>query len=177
MNKAVFLDRDGVLIEDTGYVAKCNDVRILPDVADAIKLLKDYLIVIITNQAGVAKGILTEYQVREINHYVKSSLRRFGADIDRIYYCPHHPQGIVKYYTQVCDCRKPGIGMIKKAELDLDIDLNKSFFVGDKDSDIEAGKRAGCKTILITNQKKNDINADFITNDLMGAAEWIVNAS
>lgn len=173
-NKAVFLDRDGVLIEDTGYVASCNSVRILPMVSDAIKLLKDFFIVVVTNQAGVAKGIFTEYQVREINHHIKSILRRQGAIIDRIYYCPHHPQGTVKYYTQECDCRKPGIGMIKKAGEDLNIDLGKSFMIGDKASDIEAGRIAGCKTILINDKKKTDIDADYFANDLFEAAQIVV---
>lgn len=174
VNKAVFLDRDGVLIEDTGYVANCNHVRILPMVSDAIKLLKDFLIVVVTNQAGIAKGILTEYQVREINQHIKNILRRQGANIDRIYYCPHHPQGTVKYYAQVCDCRKPGIGMIKKAESDLDIDLNKSFVVGDKQSDVDTGIAAGCKTILLSSKKNNDTNANYVATDLYEAAEWII---
>lgn len=175
--KAVFLDRDGVLIEDTGHIAKCNDVRILPNVPDAIKLLKDFVIVVITNQAGVAKGILTEYQVREINQHIKNILRRQNANIDRIYYCPHHPQGSVKYYAQVCDCRKPGIGMIEKAKEDLKIDLSKSFVVGDKQSDADAGIAAGCKTILLSSKKNNDTNANYVATDLYEAAEWIIKES
>jgi D,D-heptose 1,7-bisphosphate phosphatase len=166
VKRAVFLDRDGVLVKDTGYV---TNPELLPRVAEAIKLLKGFLIVVVTNQAGVAKGYFTELQVIDTNFQIKSTLGKQSAFIDKFYYCPHHPKGTVEKYTKNCACRKPNIGMFKKAELELDIDLERSFMVGDKLSDIEAGESAGCKTILIGSGE-----ADYIAKDLYGAAEWII---
>jgi D-glycero-D-manno-heptose 1,7-bisphosphate phosphatase len=166
VKRAVFLDRDGVLVKDTGYV---TNPELLPRVAEAIKLLKGFLIVVVTNQAGVAKGYFTELQVIAANFQIKTILAKQSAFIDKFYYCPHHPEGTVEKYTKECACRKPEIGMLKKAELELDIDLSQSFMVGDKLSDIEVGKSAGCKTVLIGSGE-----ADCVAKDLYEAAEWIM---
>jgi D,D-heptose 1,7-bisphosphate phosphatase len=168
VKRAVFLDRDGVLVKDTGYV---TNPELLPRVAEAIKLLKGFLVVVVTNQAGVAKGYLTELQVISVNFQIKSTLAKQSAFIDKIYYCPHHPEGTVEKYKKVCSCRKPEIGMLKKAELELDIDLTQSFMVGDKLSDVKAGKSAGCRTVLIGSES---VEADYIAKDLYGAVEWIM---
>lgn len=170
MNKAVFLDRDGVLVKDTGYV---TNPELLPRVADAIKLLKGFIVVVVTNQAGVAKGYMDEIRVIETNFQIQNALEKQGAYIKKFYYCPHHPEGTVKKYTRECACRKPEIGMLKKAELQYDIDLEQSFLVGDKLSDIKAGKSAGCKTVLIGSESKE---ADYIAKDLYGAVEWIIKS-
>jgi D-glycero-D-manno-heptose 1,7-bisphosphate phosphatase len=168
VKRAVFLDRDGVLVKDTGYV---TNPELLPRVAEAIKLLKGFLIVVVTNQAGVAKGYFTELQVIAANFQIKTILAKQSAFIDKFYYCPHHPEGTVEKYTKECACRKPEIGMLKKAELELDIDLSQSFMVGDKLSDIEAGKSAGCRTILIGSKE-----VDYVAKDLYEAAEWIIRS-
>jgi D-glycero-D-manno-heptose 1,7-bisphosphate phosphatase len=172
LNRAVFLDRDGVLNKDTNHV---TSPELLPRVAEAIKLLKGFLIVVVTNQAGVAKGYFTEYQVIEANIYIKNALAKQSAYIDKFYYCPHHPEGIVDRYTKKCYCRKPEPGMLKKAELELDIDLSQSFLVGDKLSDIQAGSVAGCRTVLITDGEDTR-GADYIAKDLYGAGEWIIKS-
>lgn len=142
---AAFLDRDGVLIEDSGYAYKVEDMNILPDVSSTLKSLQDrgYLLIVISNQAGVARGYFGEEDVK-IFH--KELARRIelasGAKIDAFYYCPHHPEGKVLEYRKNCDCRKPGIAMLTQAAKDFPIDWEKSFFVGDRSSDIDCAINA-----------------------------------
>jgi D,D-heptose 1,7-bisphosphate phosphatase len=174
LNKAVFLDRDGVIIEDNArYISDCYNIKFLPKVVDAIKLLKDYLIIVVTNQAGVAKGYLTKKQVQKINISIQNTLAKKGALIDAFYYCPHHPEGIIKKYTKKCNCRKPKDGMLQEAALDWNIDLSESFLVGDKISDVQAGNEAGCRTILLTQSAKL-AKCDHEAKDLYEAVKWII---
>ncbi|OGO04830.1 MAG: hypothetical protein A2Y60_02390 [Chloroflexi bacterium RBG_13_54_9] len=157
MERAVFLDRDGTIIEDTGYVGECGKVRFLPRASQAIKLLNKsgFEVIVITNQSGVARGYFTEERVKEVNSYIQESLIRGGASIRKIYYCPHHVEGIVERYRKECYCRKPNPGMIEEAAREFGIDLEKSFVIGDKVSDIQAGRRAGCETILLTGESSS----------------------
>lgn len=182
MEKAVLLDRDGTIIEDSGYIGEIDRVSFLPGAGKAIKLLNEngFKVIIITNQAGVARGYFTEETVREINGYIQESMAREGASIDMFYYCPHHIDGVIEEYRKDCYYRKPNPGMIEKAIRDFDIDLKECFVIGDKISDIEAGRRAGCKTILLAGEQslENDEKiarmSDYITPDLYEAIQWLV---
>ena len=151
MKKAVFLDRDGVIIREVDHIRSVKQLRLLPGAAKAIKKLNrsGFSVVIVCNQAAVAKNICSEEQAWEIHRAMISRLKKRGALIDGAYYCFHHPYAVLAKYLLQCQCRKPGTGLIKKAARELDIALDKSFLVGDKTSDILAGKRAGLKTILV----------------------------
>lgn len=185
MERAVFLDRDGTIVEDVGYPHERSKIKFLPRVSKAIKLLNEngFKVIVITNQAGVARGYFTEETVREINRYVQESLAKQGAFIDMIYYCPHHIEGIIEEYSKECYCRKPNPGMIEQAVHEFGIDLKNSFVIGDKISDIEAGQRAGCKTILLAgeeplnNEREITLIADHAAPDLYEAVKWLVKFS
>lgn len=151
LHKAVFLDRDQTLIEDPGYINHPSQVRLLPGVAQALIQLKKlgYLLVVVSNQSGVARGLVTEEVLQQIHHRLKKLLADEGAFLDAIYYCPFHPEGVIPQYRCESDLRKPNPGMLLKAAQELAIDLSCSWMIGDSFRDIEAGLRAGCKTILI----------------------------
>lgn len=181
MRRAVFLDRDGTIIEDTGYVHECDKVRLLPGVGEAIRRLNErgFRVIVISNQAGVARGFFTEDDVRAVNRLVLEELGKGGALIDGIYYCPHHVDGVVPEYKRACDCRKPGTAMIEQAVDDFGIDLANSYFIGDRPSDIEAGRRAGCKTILLTGTNSTPVptgpcSPDHECKDLPEAVGWVL---
>ncbi len=184
MEKAVFLDRDGTIIEDAGYIGEIERVRFLPGVGEAIRLLNEscFKVIVITNQAGVARGYFSEEAVQEVNTFIRESLAQEAALIDSFYYCPHHVEGVIEEYRKECYCRKPNPGMIEKAVHDFNIDLKQSFVIGDKSSDIEAGSRAGCRTIFLSRQDFPDsegnsaVVSDFIAPGLYEAAKWLVKA-
>ncbi len=185
MERAVFLDRDGTIVEDVGYLHERDKIKFLPGASKAIKLLNEngFRVVVTTNQAGVARGYFTEETVREINRYIQESLAKERAFIDMVYYCPHHIEGIIEEYRKECYYRKPNPGMIEKAVREIGIDLENSFVIGDKISDIEAGRRAGCRTILLVeedppnNDKENAVISDHTAPDLYEAVKWLVEAS
>lgn len=171
MEKAVFLDRDGTIIKDPGYLWRIDEVEFLPGAAEAIRKLNEggYKAVVVTNQAGVARGYFTEQDVKEVNEFIRESLAENGAVLDRFYYCPHHVDGIIEEYRKDCGNRKPNPGMIRQAARDMDIELSGSWTIGDNESDIEAGRRAGCRTVLLS-RKQVETNADFIAPGLPEAA-------
>jgi len=148
---AVFLDRDGTLNEDTGYVRRAEDVKLLTGSGEAVKLLNDagFKVILVTNQSGVARGLMTTDDVDAVNQRLAELLAESDAHIDGIYYCPHLPDGSVPEFSIECDCRKPRPGLLLKAAAEMDVDLAASFMVGDSPRDIEAGKAAGTATILI----------------------------
>lgn len=150
-DKAIFLDRDDTLIEDPGYINSAEQVKLLEGVPDALIQLKTlgYKLIVVTNQSAVAHGIVTEKVLGEIHDRLKQLLADKDAYLDRIYYCPYHPEGVVPKYRKESDYRKPSPGMLLKAADEMDIDLSKSWCVGNSSRDVEAGIRAGCKTILI----------------------------
>jgi len=150
-NKAIFLDRDQTLIEDPGYINHPDQVKLLDGVAEALIELKSlgYKLIVVTNQSGVARGIVTEKVLEEIHNRLKQLLAEKGVFLDRIYYCPYHPEGAVAKYRKESDCRKPNPGMLLTAANEVDIDLSQSWCIGNSSRDIEAGLRAGCKTILV----------------------------
>jgi histidinol-phosphate phosphatase family protein len=177
--KAIFLDRDGVINKDPGvgdYIKSWDEFQFLPNVIEAIKLLTEnkYEIFIISNQAGVAKGLYTKDDLEDINKKMLKEIGLKGGRINKIMYCPHLPDA-------GCSCRKPNIGMIKEATEGLNVDFKNSYFIGDSKLDIEAGKKAGCKTVLLLTGKEKfkEINAwqqrpDFIKQDLLEAVKWIL---
>ena len=143
--RAVFLDRDGTVIYDVGYPRDPQQVRLLPGVGEALARLgkQGFCLVLVSNQSGVGRGMVTMERAEQVHRRVISSLAEYGVQFDAAYYCPHAPE-------EQCRCRKPSPGMLLRAAEELGLDLDRSFVVGDKPSDIETGKRAGCRTILLT---------------------------
>lgn len=183
LNAGLFLDRDGTINVERGYLADPDGVELLPGAADAIRAANQFglPVIIITNQAGVARGFHSEADVNSVNARLKELLKAQGAAIDALYYCPHHPEVGNPPYRIVCTCRKPKTGMLKMAEKSLGINLASSFVVGDKCSDIETGKNAGCRTVLVLTGygrsemehcKGNNV-PDHVAEDLPGAWEYI----
>jgi D-glycero-D-manno-heptose 1,7-bisphosphate phosphatase len=158
-NRAVFLDRDGVLNdlvfdEEEGRAASpvsARELRVFPFVAESVKRLKamGFLVIVISNQPGVAKRQFTVAELERMNSKIRRDLASKGAALDGEYYCLHHPDGVVKRLSISCECRKPKPGLLLKAAKERDIDLGRSYFVGDGLIDVEAGRGAGCRTILV----------------------------
>jgi D,D-heptose 1,7-bisphosphate phosphatase len=150
-NKAIFLDRDNTIIEDPGYINNPDQVKLLEGVTEPLSELKamGYKLVVVSNQSGVARGIVTEDALGQIHKRLEQLLAEKGVFLDRIYYCPYHPEGVVPKYRRESDLRKPNPGMLLAAGKDLDIDLAESWMVGNSIRDVEAGRRAGCKTVMI----------------------------
>ena len=153
-NRAVFLDRDGVICEDVNYIKTPSQCKLLPGVGSAIGLLNDLglKIVIVSNQSGVARGYFTEEDVKQVNQKMLNELGG-SCHIDAIYFCPHHPEIGNQVYKKECDCRKPNPGMLNVAAQDLNLDLKHSFMIGDKMDDVLTGYRVGCETILVLTGK------------------------
>lgn len=173
-NIAVFLDRDGTIIEDPGYISKWDKELIIPGSVEAIKTLNrnNFKVIVVTNQAGVAYGYYTEEDMILFNKLMKEELESQGVHIDGIYYCCHGP-------TANCDCRKPRSGMLLRAASDFNISLKKSWMIGDKKSDIDTGKTVGCMTVLVltghgTRELENYddyIECDFVAENLYDAVK------
>lgn len=178
--KAVFLDRDGTIIHDANYLDKKENIKLFDGAAEAIKKLNEagFIVIIITNQSGVARGYFAEEIVIKLNKELVRMLEKEGAKIDGVYYCPHHTKGSIEKYSIECECRKPKIGMLKKAAEDFDIDLPNSYMVGDKPDDINLAKNAGCKSILVKTgygvDSMDKCSPDFIAEDIVEAVEIIL---
>jgi D-glycero-D-manno-heptose 1,7-bisphosphate phosphatase len=175
-NKAFFLDRDGVVIKDVPYLSKVDEIEFLPGVDRAIKRINDYgyKCIVITNQSGIARGLISLDELSSINTYLRNTLKRKGAIIDAFYVCPHHPDGKVKEYAIKCSCRKPGNAMILQAAVEHNLDLSRSIMIGDQDIDVEAGIRAGCNAFLM--YKPNLLLGRQVTlNNLEEAVKYIYN--
>ena len=149
--KAVFIDRDGTISDEVGYVNHPSRLRILPGSAEAIRRLNEnhWLAVVITNQSGVARGYFTEAVLAEKNEVMARELAAAGARIDGLYYCPHHPSAGDAPYRQDCDCRKPKPGLIHRAAAELEIDLAQSWMIGDRYGDVALGHAAGVRSALV----------------------------
>ncbi|HEY6540088.1 MAG TPA: HAD family hydrolase [Ktedonobacteraceae bacterium] len=149
--RAILLDRDGTLVYPRHYPSRPEDLRLYYGITPHLRGLQNagFLLVVITNQAGIARGYLTEADLEQMHAYLRSELAKEGVRLDAIYYCPHHIEGVVKEYARSCACRKPQPGMLLQAAADLDLDLRRSWFVGDILDDVEAGNRARCRTILV----------------------------
>jgi D-glycero-D-manno-heptose 1,7-bisphosphate phosphatase len=156
-NRALFLDRDGVINKDFGYVYKIEDFEFLPKAKDAIRLFSEngYLVIIVTNQSGIARGYYTEKDFGLITDYIDQEVEKAAGHITDTFFCPHFPEGTIEYYSIACDCRKPAAGMIIKATAKHFIDLGKSIMIGDKITDIKAANDAGVgDAYLITTESK-----------------------
>lgn len=148
---AAFLDRDGTINLDKGYFCRPEEFEFEQGSIEAIRLLNQagYRVFVISNQAGIALGHFSETQVDELHKWLMAELAQYGAHIDGFYYCPHHAKLGIGHYKTVCDCRKPAPGLILKAVNEWNIDLNKSYMIGDHNSDVEAGRAAGVKSIFV----------------------------
>ena len=158
--KTVFVDRDGVINQErSDYVKSISELEIYPNVAKNIKLLKDagFLVIVITNQSAVNRGIVTHEMINQIHNSIQDHLKKYGTFLDGFYYCPHTPD-------ENCNCRKPKPGLLQKAILELNIDLNSSWMIGDSDSDIEAADSVGCKAIKINDNFSLDNAVEKILN-------------
>ncbi len=148
---AVFLDRDGTLNVDVGYLHAIEQLELYPWTGDALRLLKraGYLLVVVSNQAGIAQGLIAPGFVEAAHEEMLRRVRDGGGDLDALYYCPHHPRGSIKEFTAECRCRKPRPGMIDDAVRDLGIDIERSWVIGDKWLDVQLGHAAGARSILV----------------------------
>jgi len=166
-DKAIFLDRDDTLIEDPGYINNPDQVKLLEGVPEMLIALKamGYKLVVVSNQSGVARGILTEETLAQINKRLEQLLAESGASLDRVYYCPYHPDGVIPKYRRESDHRKPNPGMLLAAGKDMDIDLTESWMVGNGPDDIEAGARAGCRTIMVDSQRHERLQPGQLAPD------------
>lgn len=178
--KAVFLDRDGTIIIHKPYLDSPGQLELLPNTVEGIRLFKKhgYLIIIVTNQSGIARGFFDEERLILIHKKLKSMLEDAGAAVDDIYYCPHYKEGVVEQYKVDCECRKPGPQMILNAARRHHIDLTQSLMIGDSQVDMQAGKSAGCTCILIKNDCGNNTSAasvtgidDYVVKDILEAAK------
>ena len=179
---AVFVDRDGTLIRDVGYLCRAEQLEILPNVPEAIRLLqeKDYKVVVVTNQSAVARGRLTEAMLADIHGELLARLARRGARLDAVYYCPHHPTEGFAPYKMVCDCRKPNTAMIRRAETELKLDPSRSYIVGDQMTDMELAARSASKGIWINHPNEMPVEIAsavvHVAPNLWEAARWIAGA-
>lgn len=180
----IFLDRDGTINEEVNYLYKPEELRIFTGVSEAIRMLREagYKIIVITNQAGVARGYYTEADVTRLHDYLNRQLAGERAHIDAFYYCPHHPEHGLGSYRVSCSCRKPGTGMFEMAEQDFPVDKERSWMVGDKLIDAEAGHAYGIRTVLVgtgygQEARRQDVEGEFydiFAETLMDAAKAII---
>ena len=149
--QAIFIDRDGTLIEEIGHLHRAEDIRIYPEAFEAVRKVnqRGTLAIVITNQSAIARGLLNEEELGHLHRSLQATFQREEARIDAFYYCPHHPEAGTGTYTQECTCRKPQPGMLLRAARELQLELATSYMIGDKLVDVEAGHRAGCQAVLI----------------------------
>lgn len=181
LSKAVFLDKDGTLIENVPYNVDPQLIRLSPGASEGLRMLQaaGYELLVVSNQSGIARGLFSEDALVTVEQRLHQLLSAVGVSLDGFYFCPHHPHGIVPEYAHHCDCRKPSPGLLHKAAGEHQVSLASSWLVGDILDDIEAGNRAGCRTILIDNGNETEWHLssrrrpDFIVKDLFLAAYLI----
>ena len=187
MRPAVFLDRDGTIIEERGYLDRLDLLELYSFTADAIRLLNraGYVTVVVTNQGGIGRGIIDEPFLQAVHSTLDTRLAAGRARIDRYYHCPHHPDAIIPELRQKCGCRKPAAGMIEQACRELSLDPKRSITIGDRRLDVAAGATAGTRTILVRTghgaheeaMPPGTARPDAILNNLMEAVGWILRTS
>jgi D-glycero-D-manno-heptose 1,7-bisphosphate phosphatase len=182
---AVFLDRDGVLMRDVHQVTRPDEIDLYPYAAMCVAELRQagFTLVVVTNQPVVAKGLASEADIDAVHAHLQNQL---GGAIDKYLFCPHHPNATLPAYRVVCVCRKPRAGMLEAAARELDIDLARSFMIGDRPSDVAAGRRAGCRTVLVETGMHTappieapegdavDMTPDHVCADLRAATAWVL---
>ena len=178
---AVFLDRDGTINEEVGYMDSLEKLKIIPEAFEAIRLINQngMKAVVITNQSGVARGLFSEEFVQTVHAIIQEQLKARKAFIEAFYHCPHHPTEGQGVYLQACNCRKPAPGLLFKAADEMEIDLGRSYMIGDMPKDIEAAKRAGAKGILVRTgygqeHRAFDVEPDYIAGNILEAVRWIL---
>jgi D-glycero-D-manno-heptose 1,7-bisphosphate phosphatase len=182
--RAVFLDRDGTIIEEVGYLDRPERVELFPWTIDAVRVLNraGLAVVLVSNQSGVARGFFTEGVVDAVHERMATLLAEGGARIDAYYYCPHHPDGKLPQYAQKCECRKPGRGLVDRAARELGIDPARSFVVGDRWLDVALGRAVGAQSVLVRtgygaseeDKRPSDLAADAVVDNLIAATSWIL---
>lgn len=178
------MDRDGTLIEEAGYLNDIARLRLFPFSIDAVRQLNrgGFAVVVITNQSGIGRGIVPEAFVATVHGHIEDRLNAGGAEVTGFYYCPHHPEAVVEALRHTCDCRKPLPGLIRRAAAALDLDLTRSYTVGDRWQDVEAGRAAGTRTVMVRTgygtadeaATRAGLDADAVTDNLAAAAAWIL---
>jgi D-glycero-D-manno-heptose 1,7-bisphosphate phosphatase len=186
VKRAVFLDRDGTMVEEAGYLDRLERLAFFPYTVDAIRLLNQagFVVIVVTNQAGIARGLIKESFVAEAHRRISERLAAGGARVDAYYYCPHYPQGIVKALSGHCSCRKPQPGMLKQAAEDHGLDLSRSFVVGDRWHDVELAQNVGARGILVRTglgrrdeaAPQPDVTPAAVADNLIDAVAWILQA-
>ncbi|HWO43605.1 MAG TPA: HAD family hydrolase [Candidatus Eisenbacteria bacterium] len=177
---AVFLDRDGTLVRDVGYLRRPEELEILPRAAEALARLRQggLKIVVVTNQSGIARGLLSEQRLAAIHALLVERLAAGGATVDGIYYCPHHPTEGVGAYRRACDCRKPNTGLVRRATEELAIEPRASYVVGDQSVDMELAGRVGAKGVWIDGRTGPRVGpaprCSYVATDLWDAAQWVI---
>lgn len=183
MTKAVFLDRDGTIVVERGYITVPDAVELIPGTAAAIAKLRaaGWRVFVVTNQGCVAKGMITEDELGAIHFRMVSLLAEGGAEVDGIYYCPHHPDGDLPQYTEECDCRKPRPGLLERAASEHGLELEACVMVGDTLRDVEAAHATGGKAVLVrtghgetTLAENEEHGAEHVAADLAAAVDWIL---
>lgn len=182
--RAVFLDRDGTIIEEAGYPDRLDRIVFFPFSVDAVRALNSggFAVVVVTNQAGIARGIVPEPFVGQAHRYIAERMQAGGARIDAFYYCRHHPDAVDAELRGPCDCRKPQPGLLRRAAADLGLDLAGSFIVGDRWQDLRAGQAVGARGLLVRTgvgreeERRTDarLPGALIVDDLAAAAAWIL---
>jgi D-glycero-D-manno-heptose 1,7-bisphosphate phosphatase len=180
--KAVFLDRDGTVVVEKGYITVADDIELIPGAAPAIIRLREagWKVFVVTNQGCVAKGMITEDELSVINFRMVSMLGAEGAEVDGIYACIHHPDGSVPEYSYECDCRKPLPGLLERAASEHGVDLASSVMIGDTMRDLEAGRAAGAQSVLVLTGKGKVVSAEdhgavHVAPDLASAVDWLLS--
>lgn len=181
--RAVFLDKDGTLVHDVPYNADPLRTRFYPEARESLRLLAlaGYRLVVISNQPGVALGLMNEEQLDQIGAQLRDFFRDAGTELEGFYYCPHHPDGKHEHYRMNCECRKPAPGLLLRAAADLGIDLTSSWMVGDILNDVEAGNRAGCRTVFVDRGNETEWlygeyrQPTYMVTNMLEAADHIRN--
>ncbi len=183
---AVFIDRDGTINEQMGYINHIDRFKIFPFVPDAIRTLnkRGFWVIVVSNQSGVARGYFPISLVHKVHEYLREALKREGAYLDDILFCPHYPNGKIPEYSKECSCRKPRPGLIRLAQKRFPIDMESSYVIGDRYTDIELAKRCNLKGILVKTGyglgdieyvfPYLDIKPDYVAVDLKDAVKWII---
>jgi histidinol-phosphate phosphatase family protein len=179
--RAAFLDKDGTLIEDVAYNVDRSKIRLMPEAPQALRLLmqEGFRLIVITNQSGVAKGYFPEEALRGVEEEVRALVSMAGAEIDGFYYCPHLPAEELGGNGRPCDCRKPSPGLFQRAAAEHGVDLRESWAIGDILADVEAGRRAGCRTVLVgaSREESEYEPPDYVAMDLLQAARIVARES
>jgi D,D-heptose 1,7-bisphosphate phosphatase len=183
--RAIFIDKDGTLIKDYPYSVDPSKIEFYPEVWEALRLMarRGFLLIVVSNQPGVAKGYFREVELENLISAFRQTFSRQGVPLSGFYYCPHHPQGVVEGYSIACQCRKPNPGLIFRAARQFNVELDKSWMIGDILNDVEAGNRAGCRTIMLDRKHETEWltgewrKPDFIVGNFLEAARTVVECA